>query len=262
MRKADALQAVNVVEPGKQVGQVVAVVPVVAVGIYRLAEDGNLADTAGGQQLHLVGDVVHRAAHLPAPAVRDDAEGTHQITAVDDRHVGCHVGLLRRQRADAALPVPAQPFAHQLQQRFKLLGTQEQVNMGEAALQLFGARADHAAGEGQHRVGPLFTQRLGQVQGAGNFVLGALPDDAGIEHHHVGVGGARRRAEAQLLQRRPQAFGVGGVHLAANSPDVIGLHSASVPCSQGGARGKCRPGDCWRREWDSNPRSRFPRISA
>ena len=96
--------------------------------------------------------------------------------------------------------------------------------MRETAAQVVGAGADHAAGEGQHGIGALFAERLGQIEGAGNLVLSGLPDDAGVEDNDVGVSGAVNGGQPQLLQRRPQALGVGGIHLAADGPDVIGLH--------------------------------------
>ena len=232
-QEPDPVQPVDVVQPGEQVGQVVAFVPVVTIGVNGLPQHRDLADPAGGQQFNLVGHVVHRPADLPAAPVGDDAEGAHQVAAVDDGHVGCHVGSLGRQGADAALPVQAQALAHYLQQRLELLGPQEQVNVGEARLQFFSARADHAAGQCQHGVGSLLAQGLGQVQGAGDLVLGGLADHARVEHHHVRIGGARHGRKAQLLQRRPQAFGVGGIHLAAYGPDVVGLHSSLFPSRRG-----------------------------
>ena len=232
-KEADAFQAVNIIEADEQVGQILPVVPVVAIGVHRLPQHRNLADAPAGQQFHLAGDVVHRTADLPSPAIGDDAEAAHQVAAVDDGDIGSHLGPSGRQRADAALPVQPQPFADQLQQRLKLLRAQEQVDIGEAAGQLVSAGADHAAGEGQNGVGPLFTQGLHQVEVAGDLVLGGLADDAGIEHHHIGVGGTGRGSKAQLLQRRPQSLGVGGVHLAADGPDVISLHDGRFRCAPG-----------------------------
>ena len=57
------------------------------------------------------------------------------------------------------------------------------------------------------------------------------------------------RLEAALLQGRPQPLGVRFVHLAADGPNVVGIHKGKRTVR-------------WRRERDSNSRPQFLRVSA
>ena len=77
------------------------------------------------------------------------------------------------------------------------------------------------------------------------LVLGLLPHDAGVEHHHVGVFGAFGWGVTQALQARGHALGVRYVHLAADGPNVI-LHFYDILGENGVAfypTGPCRQGD-------------------
>ena len=55
------------------------------------------------------------SAYLASPAVGDDAEGAHQVAAVDDGHMTRDIGPDRSQRTDAPLPVNTKPLSHQFQ---------------------------------------------------------------------------------------------------------------------------------------------------
>ena len=228
-QKPDAFQPGDIVQPCQQVGQILPVCPVVSVGVHRLPQRGDFPHAPRRQQRRLLRHLVHRPARLPPPPVGNDAETAHQIAPVDNRHIGGNIRPLRRQRPHAPLPVQPLPFPHQRQQRLKLLRTQKQIHIGEPPFQLCRARPHHTPGQRQHRIRPPFPQRLRQVQRPRNLVLRRLPHHARIEHDHIGIGRPRHSRKPQLLQSRPQTLGIGGIHLAADRPDVIGLHRNSFP---------------------------------
>ena len=144
----------------------------------------------------------------------------------------------RRQLSDAALGINAHPVPQQLYQRVELLGPHEYVHLGEPAFQGVGLRPDHAAHESDHLVGACLLQGLQRSQGAGDAVFGALTHYAAIQDDHVGIGHRLRRAEAHLAQGALQTLGVRLVHLAAYSPDMVGLHlSGSWQEWRGGGNG-------------------------
>ena len=223
--KADPFQSVNIIQPGQQEGQIGLLRQVVAIGIHGLPQHGDFPDAALGQQFGLLDNFVHRAADLTAAAVGNDAETAHKIAAVDDGNVAGYIGMGRGQGADAARPIQSFALPDQFQQRRKILGAHKQIHLGKALFQFGGLRADHAAHQGQHPVGPALFQGADTPQVAHHLILGPLADDAGIEDDDIGGLGVGRRAQAQLFQGRPQAFRVGLVHLAADSPNVKGIHS-------------------------------------
>ena len=78
-----------------------------------------------------------------------------------------------------------------------------------------------AAADGDHavRVAPLARGRLAEVRGELRVRL--LADRAGVEDDDVGLVGARRLAEAELLEHALDPLRVVRVHLAAERRDVI-----------------------------------------
>ncbi len=70
------------------------------------------------------------------------------------------------------------------------------------------------------RVGLLARGEVADV--AVELVVGVLPDRAGVEHHHVGVGPLRCAQVAGFLQQAGETLGVVHVHLAAIRADLIG----------------------------------------
>ena len=195
------------------------------VSVYGLPQHGHLADAAGHQQLHLAGYVVYRAADLAAAAVGDDAERAHQVAAVDDRHMGGYAGADGRQVADAALPIHAQPLPQQIQQGFVLLGAHKDVYIGKAALQRGGLGAYHTAHQRDYRLRVALLDAGYGAEVADHLILGGLPDYAGIQNDDIGVLRLGGGFQPQLLQRGGQTLGVRRVHLAADGPDVIAVHS-------------------------------------
>ena len=81
-----------------------------------------------------------------------------------------------------------------------------------------------AAADGDHAVGvvALARRRLAEVRG--ELRVGLLADRAGVEDDDVGLLGARRLAEPELLEHALDALGVVSVHLAAEGRDVVAAH--------------------------------------
>ena len=202
-----------------------------AVGVNGLAQQGDLFHTPGSQRLHFAGDLFDGTAHLAAAAVGDDAEGAHQVATVDDGHVAGDVRAGRRQRADAPFPVNAQPLSHHLQEWLELLGPHEHVDVGEAAGELVGLGPHHAAHESHDALGLLPLQGGHPSQVADDLVFGALPNDAGVKHDDVGIGGLLHRLHPHLLQGRAQPVGVRGVHLATDGPEIVTVHEKRLTVS-------------------------------
>ena len=157
----------------------------------------------------------------------------------------------RCERPDASLRVDAHAVAEQVDQRSELLRAHEDVDLWEPLLERVGLGPDHAAHEGDDLFAVLLLHRLEVTEHPDHLVLRALPDDAAVQDHHVGLFGARGLAQAHLFKGAFEALGIGHVHLAADCPYVIVFHVRFV----GGL-------DEWRREWDSNPRERFLPLSA
>ena len=227
-QEADAFQTRQVVKSRQQNRQIRLIRQVITVSIHRLTQYGNRSDAPVNQQFHLARHLIHRAADLAPATVRDDAKGTHQIAAVDDRDVAGNIGMGRSQRADAAFPVQALSLSHQVQEGAKLLGLHEKVHIGEASSQLVGLGANHTTHQSQYPVRLLFLQGVHHPQVADDFILGALPDYAGVQDDYIGGIGIIHRAKAQLFQRRAQPLRVGLVHLAADSPDVKSVHQLTL----------------------------------
>ena len=209
-----------IVDRLKEVGQVGGAGQVVAVRIDVLAQQRHLAHAPRGQHAALVDQLVQRPRGLASPAVRDDAEGTELVAAVDDGNVRRHAGLARDEGADAAVGVDAVALADVLDERRELLRAHEDVDERVALAQLVLLGADHAAHEGQRAPFRLLAPGLQARHHADDAVLGVLAHDAAVEDDDVGFLGAQRLLQAELLQRRAHALGVRRVHLAADRPEV------------------------------------------
>ena len=154
-----------------------------------MAQHSHFLDAPIYQQFHLSNYLPHRAAHLPPPAVGDDAESTHKVAAVDDRDVTGHIGLGRRQSPHAAFPIKANALTNQVQQGAVLLGTHENVDKGETASQIVGFGANHAAHQSNHPAGFIAFPGLHPSEVPHHLVLGLLAHDTGVQDDQVGLTG-------------------------------------------------------------------------
>ena len=135
--------------------------------------------------------------------------------------------------SDAALPVDPGPFAHHLQQGLELLRPHEHVNVGESAGQIVRVGSHHTTHKGNDALGLLLFQGGHPGQVAGYFVFSALADDTGIEHNDIGVGRSFHLLDAHLLQRGAQPFGIRGVHLTSDGPEVVTVHGKGLNLALG-----------------------------
>src|SRR6476469_4528332 len=118
------------------------------------------------------------------------------------------------------LPARAEPLA-QVRDR---AGPEGHVDVRIEREQPLSLRLGVAAADRDHLVGLALLDRpcLGEVRG--KALVGLLPDRAGVEDEHVGLGLVARLAEPQLLEHALDPLGVVGVHLAAESRDVVAAH--------------------------------------
>jgi hypothetical protein len=78
----DARDAVDVVHALEQRREVGGRIEVASVGVHRLAEEGDLATTLGGELANLRRDGLRRMAAFPAPRGGHDAEGAVLLAAL------------------------------------------------------------------------------------------------------------------------------------------------------------------------------------
>ena len=197
---------------------------VVAVGLHRLAQERDLAHAALGQHRHLVRHLGDGPAALAAAAVGDDAEGAELVAAVDDGHVG---GGPRWLGEGAGPELAAQVFVRQDggQHVGEGLGAGEDIDEGEALLELLAAQAHHAAHDGDLQLAvALGLEPPQRAQLAHGPLLGLLADAAGVEHDQVGLLGAGRLQPAEAVEAGGQLGRIGLVHLTAHRPDVVARH--------------------------------------
>ena len=74
--------AVELVQLPKQVCKIVPGLQVLAVGVYILAQEGDLLKALVGQLPYLRHDLIHVAAALPAPDIGDDAVRAEVVAPV------------------------------------------------------------------------------------------------------------------------------------------------------------------------------------
>ena len=127
--------------------------------------------------------------------------------------------------ARAATPIP--PAPSQSPRCAIEPGPEGDVDVGVELEDPLALRLGVAAADGDHAVGvaPLARRRLAEV--GRELRVGLLADRAGVEDDDVGVLGARRLAEAELLEHALDALGVVSVHLAAEGGDVVAPHLAT-----------------------------------
>jgi hypothetical protein len=123
-------------------------------------------------------------------------------------------------------------------QRAGVGGRREDVHEGEAGPQLFiRANADQAAHQVDDQARVALLERAQGIQPAVSLVLGRLAHHAGVEHDHVGLVGLAGRRIAEAFQGRPDALGIGHVHLAAFGPNVVFHRGEIIPSMS--AIGRC-----------------------
>src|SRR5262249_8964039 len=95
-----------------------------------------------------------------------------------------------------------------------------------------------AAADGDHTAGVAALPGCGLAEVGGELGVGLLADRAGVEDDDVGILGARRLAEPELLEHALDPLRVVSVHLAAERGDVVSpVHRKRVPLYHDDSRG-------------------------
>ena len=189
-----------------------------------------------GELRHLGDDVAGPAALLAAADGRDDAVRADRVAA--HRHLNPRLeralAVHRQRRRELAVVQPKRPRCdadpagpEPLAEVRDRPGPEGDVDVGVELEDPLPLRFGVAAADRDHAVGvaPLPRRRLAQV--GRELRVGLLADRAGVEDDDVGVLGARRLAEAELLEQALDALGVVSVHLAAECGDVVAPHLAT-----------------------------------
>ena len=156
------------------------------------------------------------------------------VAAFDDGNEGGGVAVAVRE--DGWPKLAAQIIRGNAEDRENLvevLGTGEDVHVGEAAAEGVVLRPNHAAHHGDLE-GGVFTLEVGERPELGSgAVLGVLADGASIEDDEVGVCGMIGGVPAEAAEAGGELAGVGLVDLTADGPNVIGAHCDLLMESQG-----------------------------
>ena len=190
-----------------------------------------------GEPRHLGEDLAGPAALLAAAHGRDDAVGADRVAAHRDLHPRLERPLaVHRQRrgeravveAEAAARDPDPARAEPVAEVRDRAGAEGDVDVGVELEDPLALRLGVAAADGDHAVGisPLARRRVAEVRG--ELRVGLLADRAGVEDDDVGVVGARRLAEPELLEQALDPLRVVSVHLAAEGGDVVAPHRQRV----------------------------------
>ena len=166
-QESHALDAGDIVDRRKQVGEIEASRQVVTVGVDVLSQQSHLFHTTLDQPTDLVKDLGFRPTRLPPSAVWDDAEGAELVATVRNRHVGRNLRCVRyngRQATVAVWVVVSVPQCDGLNDRLELLRSRPYVDLRESAFQVRLVRSHHATHHCQKPAGvpPLNRLQLAQ----------------------------------------------------------------------------------------------------
>ena len=229
--KANEEVAGDVVDLRQQVGKVHGVVQVLAVGVYVLAQQGNVLVPLLHQLPHLGENVLGLPGALPAPDIGHDAVGAEVIAAVHDGHPGLHLVLAHHGDAlgDGAgqvggleHPAPGgEQAVDKLRKAPQHLGAKDQVHMAVGFLDFLSHMGllGHAAAQADELAGVAALHVDQRPQVTQHPLLGVLPDGAGVDDDDVGLLLVLGEAVAHLPKIAPDALGVGLILLAA-----VGVH--------------------------------------
>jgi hypothetical protein len=125
---------------------------------------------------------------------------------VEDLHDGAPLGALVQQLGG---PV-------------HVVGAEHHVDPGRLVTNEVAVLLGEAAGHHDLHVRPAVLDPLEVAEVAVELVVGVLPDAAGVEHHHIGLGIAGSRNQAVGLEETGDALGVVLVHLAPEGAHGVG----------------------------------------
>ena len=107
----------------------------------------------------------------------------------------------------------------------KVVGAEDDVDVAGPLLDELPVLLGQAAADGDLHFGPPALERLEVAEVPVEFVVGVLPDAAGVEHDEIGLVGGAGRLHALLREQPGQALRVVLVHLAPEGPDPEALAS-------------------------------------
>jgi hypothetical protein len=103
---------------------------------------------------------------------------------------------------------------------------QEEIDEGKSLLQGDGILAYQATHDHDGSLAIVAFQWFEGAQAAAHPILSALPDDAGVQYHQVGLLWLWRGLPSQGVEFLAGSPGIGLIHLTANGPKVV-LHGSS-----------------------------------
>ena len=241
-RVPDALDARHVSQGVKQFGKghraLLGGLPpahvVAAVGVDRLAQQGQLAHARVGELPRLGEDALGRPADLASAGRRHDAESAEHVAAFHDREKGAPapalepcVGCGQVEAVDVAglagvggpLALPGggghrRHVAH-------VVRAEHEVEMAEAGQQPVAHLLRHAAADAQRAAGPRGAPIAQLAEVAVQLVLGLVADRAGVDDQQVGVGFIARRTQPGVVKEILDLLRVVDVHLAPVGADRV-----------------------------------------
>ena len=233
-RVADALDAVDRVEPLQQLGERrPRGAEIATVGVDVLAQQRHLAHALARELGDLGDELVGGTADLAPARRRDDAVRAGHVAADRDLHPGLKLArALAGQMAGEALELEEalrrqRVGREELGELVDLARTERDVDEREARedLVLDGLRPAAADADDPLRVARLQALRLMQV--GDEAAVGLLADRAGVEEDDVGILGGGGLGVAERLEHPLHPLGVVLVHLTAERRDVEALHGVA-----------------------------------
>ena len=200
-RVADALDARHlgdVLDEQREIGLLVAVRHIAAIGIDVLAEQGHFADALRGEAGDFGQHVVERARHLAAARVGHDAEGAELRATFHDRHEGrgtLHLGWRHARRTSRfpgrrhrPPPCPLRlAFGNQLRQPVQCLRAEDDIDVRRAGDDGIALLAGDAAADADHQVRVELLQVADPAEVVEHLLLRLLAHRAGVEQDDVGL---------------------------------------------------------------------------
>ena len=226
-RKAEQELAVNFGQAAQKLREVHAVVRPAAVGVYVLAQKGNILIPLGNKLARFLDHVFRAAAALPPAHIRDDAVGAEIVAAghdgqprldialpADGQPLGDDAGLIRRLKEAAA---PGEHFLKQLREAPESLGTEDEVDVPVGAAERVRdvLLLHHAAAHGDNLVRFRAFCMHKRADDAENALFRVLAHGAGVDDDDVGLSLRLREGVAHGREHAADFFAVGFVLLAA-----------------------------------------------
>jgi hypothetical protein len=224
---ANALDALELVEPAQELREAGALAQVAPVGVDVLPEQRHLLDTVGRHRRDLRHELLGRAAHLASTRRGHDAVGARTVAAHADLHPALEAALaVRRKVAGEALELEealrGERLARQeLRELMHLAGAERHINEREALEHLLLQRLRPAATDPHDALRLLALEALGLAQMRDEAAVRGLTDRARVEQDQIRLLACAGLRVAERLEHALHALGVVLVHLAAEGREVV-----------------------------------------